>query len=125
MRGKGGIATRKTNDERRAMNDERNNEQGSTDSPRRTEERRMLLVRRSSSCARRSPLLVSALRSSPVVRRLSVLLDDGDLELRSHIAMQLDRDCRLAEGLDGVGQLDLAAVDVEALDRQCLRDIGG
>src|SRR3954470_19165031 len=78
----------------------------------------------SSSCARRSPLLVSALRSSPVVRRLSVLLDDGDLELRGHVAMQLDRDCRLAEGLDGVGQLDLAAVDVEALERQCLRDIG-
>src|SRR5580765_1927185 len=108
MAGKGGMLTRTTSDERRMTNE--------SDEQRTLNSRQRVL---------RSLFVASARHSSPVARRLSVLLDDGDLQLRGHVAVQLDRDRRLAERLQRLGQVDLAAIDVEPLHRQRLRDVGG
>src|SRR5262245_11510499 len=51
---------------------------------------------------------------SSVVRPLG-FLDDRDLQLRRHVAMQFHRNVRFTERTDRVRQQDLAAIDVKTL----------
>src|SRR5205085_11935324 len=53
-----------------------------------------------------------------------LFFNDREFQLRRHVAMQLDRHVRLAERANRIRQQDLAAIDVEALLFQKIRDVG-
>ena len=59
---------------------------------------------------------------SPLLLCRRFLLDDN-FQMRSHVFMQLHRDAELAQGLQRLVQLDLAAIEVEALLRQPLGQV--
>src|SRR5215213_11712704 len=64
-------------------------------------------------------------RLSPAGGSRPLLLDDPDLDLGLHVRVQADRHPVDAERSDGVVQVDHALLDLEALLRELLRDVGG
>src|ERR1019366_8429211 len=60
----------------------------------------------------RSPVTTQDRRAKLFCRGFFV---DHDLQVRSHVLVQFDRDGELADRLQRLMQLDLTAVDVEAL----------
>src|SRR3954453_22875122 len=51
-------------------------------------------------------------------------LGDGDLDIRSYVTMQFDRNGELAKILQRLNELDLAAIEVEAASLELSRDVG-
>lgn len=53
-----------------------------------------------------------------------VLCSHGNFDVRSHFAVQLDGHRCLAYGLERLDELDLAAVNLEALDFEFVSNVG-